>query len=221
MKALKNSNHFIDRKVFLTRFPEIIGSMVLLKRKGFFPWLKNPHFSLLREFPWQDSGASVAEFLSASMDFRGRFVGGVAGPDFRIAYERAVYSLIYLCRNEWLITLMTQFYCPIVLFDELDERTRLMVATTFEDDAFYALYDVEKITPAGDHEPFDWAASLNQFSEEWRNAWLDRSGILPLANPRIPPQQVWIAHTNVQPIPEDEYMTMMQKMAEFPSRRTT
>ena len=144
------------------------------------------------------SGPATEEFIEELFDFKQRFVGPFDN-DYGPEYEAAVYSLVYLSKSKPVIELLLQAFVPLLREGLSTRPFRFKVARTFAGEVFHLLYDLEQLDDAGDHEPFDWYGNSNTLSSEERARLLDLAGVPRLRDPAYPPQEVWLAHTNLQP----------------------
>lgn len=121
-------------------------------------------------------------------------------------YVRSAYSLIYLARDEEAARLMLLAYAPFIQFCRWDGPFEYLLICAFADDVTRLLYDVEGLEPAGDHEPFQWRRARNLHPPTVHAELLELADLPALPDPDLPPQDVWLHHTNLQPVSEEEYV---------------
>jgi hypothetical protein len=152
---------------------------------------------------------AIQRFLRSIWRFDQRFFGEGPFPD---SSEWAVYSLVYLGKTEELIELMLRAFIPLLRPGLWDSSFRSMIGSTFGDDVGHLIYDVEGMEGAGYHEPFNWRANRNNLHPVKIKALMEYTGYPPLADPDIPPQHVWILHTNLQPFADEEYVERLRAL---------
>ena len=122
--------------------------------------------------------------------------------------------MVYLGKTERLICLQMASFGVLIRALTRDPHFQAIVSFDFADTVFRQLYDMEEMEGAWEGEPFEWAASLNSYSDEERRRWLAMAGLSPLEHAWCPPQNVWRAHTCVTHGSEQEYREQMRKAAE-------
>jgi hypothetical protein len=148
--------------------------------------------------------------------FDERFFGEVLGFDSD-AYEWAVYSLCYLCKDEAVIGHLLNIYVPLLgryIQETLGKDFRVKVGSTFMDDVGHVLWDMGGLIEPEDHGLFDWHGNRNDLPLERIDRFLNFADLQTLANPDFPPRWVLpILHfTNLQsPFDsEEEYLRDLQ-----------
>lgn len=202
-------------------WPMALGAMALLcqHRPQVFAEIDARAWHRLR--PYLDGGndprEAIYDFISTVWRFDKRFTGSIRAEDALgfggvndLEFSRAVYSLVYLCRNLNIIDLFLKAYVPLLRPGIWSDEVHARIVSTFLDDVMHLLYDVQGMEEAGSHESFDWRANRNDLNGEQIAEFLHFAGLPSLEDPNIPPQDIWIIHTNVQTVPEAEYIGMMQ-----------
>lgn len=214
-------------------WPSALGAMVLLSRlkpgrfleargqparllrgsrsKPVFSRILARDWSVLHAFHDPGSAEAVVAFVSSVGGFRDRFHGD-SDNDSDYLYARAVYGLVYLAKSAPIAELLLSAYVPLLRPGLWDRPFRFRVAHTFWGDVGHLLYEVEGLDEAGDHEPFDWLGNLNDRDESDRARLLADTGLRPFDHPGFPPQDVWITHTNVMPIPDEDYHEVLRDL---------
>jgi hypothetical protein len=176
-----------------------------------FTTVSEQHSAILARTGEPFSAESIKEFLSAIWRLPERFIGSFESTG-DLDYRRAVYSLVYLAKTRQVVELLLQAYVPLLRPGLWDSAFRYKVEATFLDDVNHLLYDLEGLDESGDNEPFDWLGNLNHFSESERRPLLEMAELPPLDHPGFPPQDVWLFHASAHPIPEPEYLEMLEDL---------
>lgn len=205
-------------KQLLEEWPSCIGAMVTLSLMRFDVETSDPDATSpdrvfhpisaenLKILGRQEiTRADISAFVESQFRFSERYFGSFDGPESTVEYhmQLAALSLVYLGRDEKVISNFIAVFAPLLRPNSWDIGFRDRVARTFADDVFHYLYEVLQIDGSGGHQPFDWYGNLNEFSGYRRREWLASIGLKPLQRPGFPPQRVWLAHERTQPFASD------------------